>query len=228
MSDSTGRWPGGPPPPASPPHPYPGPPAYGPSLGVPGPPPAPYGYGFAPPPPPRRRGVGVVVALVVVVVVLVLGAVVAAVVLPVALSQRTALAPCGTETAPSGAGADAIAYVEAVNRTTPARQELSDTIADAGMRMSTDDLVTAVELDDLFLADLRAITFAPASQPAARRMVVAVEDYQAFVQRAIDEPGYLDAHRDEDAAVNRERAAAGEELRTALGLAQSGCVFNRP
>ncbi|KSW17756.1 hypothetical protein ATM99_17965 [Cellulomonas sp. B6] len=166
-----------------------------------------------------------------VVVLSVLGAlavpVVLAVAIPVVLNQ-TRTEDCSPEVAPAGAGPDAVAYVDAVNRSTPGRVALSDKIEAAGMQMYAEDLQTAVALDDAFLADLRTIEFSPAARPAADRFVVAVEQYRAFVQRALDRPGYLDAHRAEDDAVNDERASAGRALREALGLDRTSCRLNRP
>jgi len=152
--------------------------------------------------------------------------VVAAVVMPAILDAR-GQGQC-VESAPAGASADAVAYVDAVNRVTPARVALSEAIADAGHMVSAEHVAAAVAIDDAFLTDLRAIPFAPVARPAAERMVGAVESYRGLMVRSLEEPGYLAGHPDEDDAVNVERARAGEELRTALGLPQSKCVLNRP
>lgn len=223
-------WSGPPAPPATP-GPGLGPaPGYGPPAPPAGPGPGWAAPAYGPPAPPPRRRRGLVVLAVVVGALLTpvgLG-VVAAVVIPVVLNAREQPAPCGTETAPPGAPPEAVAYVEAANRTTPGRTVLSDAIVAEGHMVTDAHLAAAVTLDDAFLADLRAIPFSPETQPAGQEMIAAVEAYRAYLVRVLEVPMDPDVRRAEGEAVNARRAQAGDSLRDALGLPPSGCAFHRP
>lgn len=194
--------------------------------------PPPAGVSPAAPPPAygdRRRDP--VVPVVLVAAALGLVAFVAVLVLTVTTTLgavSAAAGSCEPETPPRGAGADAVAYLDAVNRTGPERLLLSDQIEAAGYRVTVTELVWAADIDEAFLNEVRAIDFSPAARPAADAFVAAVEDYQGFVVRSAQDPEYLAAHADEQTAVNAARARAGENLRTALALPQATCMLNRP
>lgn len=148
-----------------------------------------------------------------------------AVALPVV---RQSTARCGSERAPFGASHAAAAYVSAVNAATPGWLSMSKTIQDQDYKVRPDQMSIQLEADRQFLTALKSISFPAPQQPAAQNLVTAVEQYDAFVQTASQNPGYLSAHQSEDRALNDARAAASNELRRELRLPASLCTYYRP
>lgn len=135
---------------------------------------------------------------------------------------------CGAEHAPAGASAAAVAYVQAVNASSPEWLAMSSTIAAQGQKVRPEQMTMQLEADRKFVAALKGIQFPQAQQPAAQALISSVEQYDAFVQTASENPGYLNAHQAEDRTVNDDRAAASAELRRELRLPLSRCSYNRP
>lgn len=188
-------------------------------------------YGQQPPPyqpyqafpPPRRhsRALPWLIALGVVVSV----AIMVAVALPVALRNT---ARCGSERAPLGASPAAVAYVHAINASTPEWMAMSKTIADQGYKVKPEQMTMQLAADQKFVTALKGIQFPAAQQPAAQNLITAVEQYDAFVQTASENPGFLSEHQADDQALNNNRAAASSVLRQQLHLPASRCSYNRP
>lgn len=199
--------------------PYPPQPFYGQPYGQPvayGPPP------YLPPPPPRRsRSLPWLIAAGVLVVV----AIMVAAAIP---AFRQSMASCGSERAPVGTSAPAAAYVRAVNAAYPGWHSMSQTIADQGHKVYAQQLSQQIQTDQSFVTDLKGIAFTAKQQPAAAALIESVNQYDAFLQVSLENPGYLGAHQTEDQTLNDTRAAASAELRRVLGLPSSRCSYNRP
>lgn len=135
---------------------------------------------------------------------------------------------CGAERAPFGASAAAVAYVRAVNASTPEWMSMSSTIQSQDYKVRPEQMVLQLQADEKFVTALKGIAFSPAQQPAAQALITSVEQYDAFVQTASENPGYLNAHQAEDRTLNDNRAAASSELRRVLRLPLSRCTYNRP
>lgn len=189
----------------------------------------PYPQGYAQPyrpylaPPPRRssRALPWLVGLGVLLFIVVMGAIA----LPVVRQQHVA---CGSERAPFGASAAATAYVRAVNASYPEWSAMSRTIRSQDMKVRPDQMVLQLQGDEKFLAALKTIPFSASQRPAADGLITAVEQYDAFVQTASQNPGYLSANQEQDRTLNDARALASSRLRSTLRLPLSSCSYNRP
>lgn len=209
-------------PPAQQPYQPPAQPGY-PPYGSPYQQPYPQPYQPYLPPPPRRSsralpwlvGLGVLVLLVVM----------TAIAVPV---FRQTHAACGSERAPFGASAATVAYVRAVNASNPEWSAMSSTIKSQDFKVRPDQMVLQLQGDEKFLAALRTIPFSASQRPAADGLITAIEQYDAFVQTASENPGFLSAHQAEDRTLNDQRAAASSRLRSSLRLPLSSCTYNRP
>lgn len=189
----------------------------------------PYPQGYAQPyrpylsPPPRRssRALPWLVGLGVLLFVVVTTAVAMSVV-------RQTHAACGSERAPFGASAAATAYVRAVNASYPDWSAMSNTIRSQDFKVRPDQMVLQLQGDEKFLAALKTIPFSASQRPAADGLITAIEQYDAFVQTASQNPGYLSANQAQDRTLNDARALASSRLRSALRLPLSSCSYNRP
>ncbi|WP_263731881.1 hypothetical protein [Cellulomonas sp. SG140] len=212
-------------PPAQPYQPpeQPGYPPYGSSYQQPYPQgyPQPYRPYLSPPPRRSSRALPWLIGLGVLVFIVVMGAIA----LPVVRQQHAA---CGSERAPFGASAAATAYVRAVNASYPDWSAMSDTIRAQDMKVRPDQMVMQLQGDEKFLAALKTIPFSASQRPAADGLITAIEQYDAFVQTASQNPGYLSANQEQDRTLNDARALASSRLRNALRLPLSSCTYNRP
>lgn len=208
-------------PPAQQPYQPPAQPGY-PPYGSPYQQPYPQGRPYLSPPPRRSsRALPWLIGLGVLLFIVVMGAIA----LPVVRQQHAA---CGSERAPFGASAAATAYVRAVNASYPDWSAMSDTIRSQGMKVRPDQMVMQLQGDEKFLAALKTIPFSASQRPAADGLITAIEQYDAFVQTASQNPGYLSANQEQDRTLNDARALASSRLRSALRLPLSSCTYNRP
>ena len=184
----------------------------------------PYGQPYQGFPPPRRHsralpwliGLGVLV---------VIGFMVGAAVQVFLVNH----APCGAERAPFGASPAAVAYVHAVNASSPSWTTMSKTIVDQGYKVRPDQLMIQVQADQTFVTALKAIPFSASEQAKAQSLIDSIEQYDAFLQTSAQTPGYLSAHLAEDGSLQDAREAASGDLRRALRLPlATGCAYHRP
>ena len=138
-------------------------------------------------------------------------------------------APCGAERAPFGASPAAVAYVHAVNASSPSWTTMSKTIADQGYKVRPDQLTIQVEADQTFVTALEGISFSASEQAAAQSLITSIDQYDAFLQTSSETPGYLSANLAEDDSLQNAREAASGDLRRSLGLPlTTGCAYHRP
>ncbi|WP_199423380.1 hypothetical protein [Actinotalea solisilvae] len=130
--------------------------------------------------------------------------------------------------APPGVSQAAQAYANATHEALLDRIELSDTIAAQNMMMSLDDMRRAAEIDQAFLADVRAIRFPEGAAAPAQDFIAAVEAEDEFLLTAAAQDGWYGAHLAERGRLDEERGAASRALRDALGLPASGCRLTLP
>ena len=135
---------------------------------------------------------------------------------------------CAVETAPAGASPAAIAYVAAVNKTVPAREQLTATIKSQGGMIYHLDLRSEAQIDSAFLDDLRAIRFPSDASPVATAFESDLGAYIELLHVSFANPGYFAAHPDVTASLDSERSADAAQLRDVLGLPPSNCAFLRP
>ena len=175
-------------------------------------------------PPPRRhsRGLPWLIGLGVLVVV---GFMVGAAVQVLLVNH----APCGAERAPFGASPAAVAYVHAVNASSPGWTTMSKTIVNQGYKVRPDQLTIQVEADQTFVTALEGISFSASEQAAAQSLITSIDQYDAFLQTSSETPGYLSANLAEDDSLQNAREAASGDLRRSLGLpVTTGCAYHRP
>ena len=138
-------------------------------------------------------------------------------------------APCGGERAPFGASPAAVAYVRAVNASSPAWTTMSKTIVDQGYKVRPDQLVIQIQADQTFVTALEGIPFSSSEQAAAQSLITSIGQYDAFLQTSSETPGYLSANLAEDDSLQNAREAASGELRRALRLPlTTSCAYHRP
>ena len=138
------------------------------------------------------------------------------------------VAGCPTAPAPAGASPAAIAYLQAVERSTPGWNKIDATLASENDITHHDDLLSEITVDTGFRNSLTQIAFPPQVAPDATALTDALDSYIQFLSTAALNHGYLAQHATDDYQLNEARSEASGQLRQALGLPPSTCGYRRP
>jgi hypothetical protein len=138
------------------------------------------------------------------------------------------LGGCAPQSAPRGVSAEAVAYLRAANDAIVAWSRVDAALAAEHDIVHRNDLIAQVDADTPFASELIAITFSPAIEPIATRLIDLIEQYDGLLQMAYAHDGFYAAHHAEIGALDEARAEASAQLRSALGLPPSNCRFRRP
>jgi hypothetical protein len=134
---------------------------------------------------------------------------------------------CGTDPAAAGSPA-ALAYVEAVNASTPAWTAIDQKIHDAGEQIYFDDLTSQIASDEPFVAAVEAVEFPADAAPVAADLVAAVRAYDDYLRATLQAGDFSDDYRETSLGLKEERAQSSSRLRDVLNLPEGPCWYLRP
>ena len=131
-------------------------------------------------------------------------------------------------TAPAGASPAAVAYMAAIEASTPSWLAIHNKLQAQVDILRGDDLVAEYQADSDFVLALEAIDFPPDVTPAASDLIYSILDYLTFLNETINKRAIDEAYGPRDEALLAARGTAAAHLREVLQLPPGNCGYRRP